>query len=114
MKIFYAYCALMALIIIWLLLKYRAETKLEKLRDYDRRCEVEAEREEREVTHWKPIFDVNGHICEECKKKDKIIKWDRFYLALKDEVNCILCDGEVECKDCKIYNDLLKEHGLDA
>lgn len=36
------------LIYLWLFLKYRAGIKLDELREYDRRCEIEVEREERE------------------------------------------------------------------
>jgi hypothetical protein len=60
------------------------------------------------------IGNVSGQVCAECKRKDEIIKWNRFYRDLNDNGNCTLCDGRVECEDCKIYKDLLKQHKLDA
>lgn len=62
-----------------------------------------------------PAFsEVSGQVCAECKRKDEIIKWERFYSDLRDEVNCIDCNGTTECEDCKIYKDLLRQHKLDA
>ena len=47
MMYFYGYCGFIVLVTLWLFLKYRAETKNEKLRDYDSRCQIEAEQKER-------------------------------------------------------------------
>jgi hypothetical protein len=72
MMYFYGYCAFIALVILWCILKYRAETKndrylnrkikqaaphwkgvdedefMNELRDYDSRCQIEAERKGRD------------------------------------------------------------------
>ena len=37
------------IIIMWIMLEYRKELKLERLRGYDQRCRVEAMRKERNI-----------------------------------------------------------------
>lgn len=48
MKVLIILSCFYSLIYLWLFLKYRAEVKLDELRDYDRRKQIEAERKERD------------------------------------------------------------------
>lgn len=64
---------------------------------------------------YPPAFsNVSGQVCAECKRKDEIIKWSRFYTDLRDKVNCIHCEEIIPCEECKTYKKLLKEHKLDT
>jgi ssDNA-binding Zn-finger/Zn-ribbon topoisomerase 1 len=96
---------------------YEAEVKFRELKlDLEKKELLLSEAQDRiSKLEQTPAFsNVSGQICAECKRKDEIIKWSRFYTDLRDKVNCIHCEEIIPCEECKTYKELLKEHKLDT